>query len=189
MSARSKWFVAVALCVVAAIPVWALTRARASSSSHEGARTPPRPGVPTEALSPARTARDRIEDSERRMVEEDRALTQALDRMEAGRFVPAEQQATAGAFRTYVQSLRGIATDLISHHREFVSTEREYREALAAAPGQFREARRLRREYAADEPYAEIKRDYERLSEDWLTLASLVERQAAAVERDERTRD
>jgi hypothetical protein len=123
------------------------------------------------------------------MLEEDRALAQALDRMEGGKFIASEQKATIEALRAYVKSLRGIAADLLSHHRSFGSVQEEYRQALAAAPSRFRDASRLFLDYAAEEPFYEIKRDYERLAQDWLTLATHVERRASEVERDDRTRD
>lgn len=116
-------------------------------------------------------------------------LAQALDRMEAGKFVPAEQKATIEALRVYVKSLRGIAADLLTHHKTFVSVQEQYRAALTTAPAKFRDASRLFLEYAAEEPFYEIKQDYERLAQDWLTLASLVERRAAEVARDDKTRD
>jgi hypothetical protein len=123
------------------------------------------------------------------MVEEDRALAQALDRMEGGKFVPSEQKATVEAFRGYVKGLRSIAGDLLSHNRTFMTSQEDYGKALSAAPAKFREASRLFREYAAEEPFAEIKKDYTHLSEDWDTLASLVERRAAEVESESKARD
>jgi hypothetical protein len=187
MSAHWKWAIVLGTVALVVLPLWAIARVRANSSRESGVAA--RPGIPAEALAPARTARDRIEDSERRMVEEDQALAQALARMEGGRFVPAEQKATIEALRTFVKGLRGIAADLLSHHLAFVSVQEEYRHALAAAPSKFRDANRLFLEYAAEELFYEIKQDYERLAQDWLTLSTLVERRAAEVERDDRTRD
>lgn len=74
---------------------------------------------------------------------------------------------TLKAFKPLVSELRQLSNSLSEKEAKYVEALRSYRSKIQSAPQIYRTAGKMFREYAAEEPIEDFKRDYILLAETW----------------------
>jgi hypothetical protein len=86
--------------------------------------------------------------------------------------------------RPLVYELSAQAHELLNRQDDYLQALRTLHDAYQAAPEAFHKASLAFAQFADEEPYAELKQDYQALSESWATLAVRIKSQDEALIRE-----
>jgi hypothetical protein len=85
------------------------------------------------------------------------------------------------ALHPLVQELSAAAKDILNSEEAYLTALKQLHKNLSAAPTTFRDTARQFENYAAAEPFTEIKEDYLTLAESWYRMAETTERRSEAI--------
>jgi len=131
-------------------------------------------------LKLARLYKERIESQEREIAQNEEAafnaIQEAIAKLPTGS-LQAQQQTLAG-FRQATVILGNLARQLLDRREQLLTDIGALNQVTKAAAPAFRETSKLFEQYAKEEPYEEIKKDYVTLAQAWSAMADLMEKRA-----------
>lgn len=145
------------------------------------AATPTLVSNPT--LRTAQIAKQNLETREDEVIRLQAEMVAALqDAVE--NFDPTRFEATDNVIRSLqplVRDLYKTSEDILKNEEAYLASLKQLHNAISSTPETFRAAGRLFDDYAAEEPFAEIKEDYLTLADSWRLMAVSVEQRGAAI--------
>ena len=139
-----------------------------------------------ERISKARKLGDELANQEAKVSQEQDQLIQAISKA-VDQFKPSRIE-TAGdtlqSLRPVVQQLRDDSRAIIDRESDYFKSMTVLHASLSKAPAMFRAAGDVFAKYAQDEPFKEIRSDYENLAESWQLLADGIEKRDADLKQE-----
>jgi hypothetical protein len=137
-------------------------------------------------LTRAKQIKNNIEETERDLAQQEQAafqrIEQALQQISEGSL--ASQQEALEGFRDATGVLRQLSRDLLANRDKIITDIDKLGHINRLAVPVFQNASKTFAEYAKDEPYEELKKDYTRLAAVWKLIADNLEKRSAQYETE-----
>jgi hypothetical protein len=144
------------------------TEARSDDPAREKLKEP--------AVKLAETASKKIEDDEAAWEKLSAELVKALDGYSPSPLNIGAEDKVLAAFRDSVKKMLDDGRTLVTLYESWTKASASLTDSMKKAPGYYREAAKLYREYAADARFAETKEQYTLVADTWEALARKAEK-------------